>query len=40
VALTSGLMDAVSGQVILLDKGVCFGNNLMCLFEHRSEHSL
>jgi len=40
VALTSGLLDAVSGQVILLDKGVCFGNNLMRLFEHRSEYSL
>jgi NAD(P)-dependent dehydrogenase (short-subunit alcohol dehydrogenase family) len=40
VALTSGLMDAVSGQVILLDKGVCFGNNLMRLFEHRSEFPL
>ena len=40
VALTSGLMDAVSGQVILLDKGVCFGNNLMRLFERRGGYGL
>jgi NAD(P)-dependent dehydrogenase (short-subunit alcohol dehydrogenase family) len=40
VALTSGLMDAVSGQVILLDRGVAFCDNLMRLFEHRGEHSL
>jgi NAD(P)-dependent dehydrogenase (short-subunit alcohol dehydrogenase family) len=40
VALTSGLMDAVSGEVILLDRGTAFCDNLMRLFEHRGEHSL
>jgi len=40
LALCSGLMDAVSGQVILLDKGVAFSDNLMRLFEHRAEHGL
>ena len=40
LALCSGLMDAVSGQVILLDKGVAFSDNLMRLFEHREEYGL
>ena len=40
LALCSGLMDAVSGQVILLDKGVAFSDNLMRLFEHRAEYGL
>ena len=40
LALCSGLMDAVSGQVILLDRGVAFSDNLMRLFEHRSENGL
>lgn len=40
LALCSGLMDAVSGQVILLDRGVAFCDNLMRLFEHRAEYGL
>jgi len=40
LALCSGLMDAVSGQVILLDRGVGFCDNLMRLFEHREEYGL
>ncbi len=40
VALCSGLMDAMTGQVILLDKGVSFHDNLMRLFEHRAEYGL
>lgn len=40
LALCSGLLDAMTGQVILLDKGVSFHDNLMRLFEHRAEHGL
>ncbi len=40
VALCSGLMDAVSGQVLMLDRGVCFENNLMRLYEKREEFGL
>jgi NAD(P)-dependent dehydrogenase (short-subunit alcohol dehydrogenase family) len=40
LALCSGLMDAVSGQVILLDRGVAFSDNLMRLFEHRRDYGL
>jgi NAD(P)-dependent dehydrogenase (short-subunit alcohol dehydrogenase family) len=40
LALCSGLMDAVSGQVILLDRGVAFCDNLMRLFEHRADYGL
>ena len=40
LALCSGLMDAVSGQVIMLDRGVAFCDNLMRLFEHRREYGL
>ena len=40
LALCSGLMDAVSGQVILLDKGVGFYDNLMFRFEHRADFGL
>ncbi|MFC1574613.1 SDR family oxidoreductase [Gemmatimonadota bacterium] len=40
LALCSGLMDGVSGQVILLDRGVAFPDNLMRLFEHRRENGL
>ena len=39
-ALCSGLMDAVSGQVILLDRGLAFCDNLMRLYEHRAEYEL
>jgi enoyl-[acyl-carrier-protein] reductase (NADH) len=37
LALTGGLMDAMTGQVILLDHGVAFQDNLMRLFERRAE---
>jgi len=40
LALCSGWMDAVSGEVILLDRGVAFCDNLMRLFEHREEYGL
>jgi NAD(P)-dependent dehydrogenase (short-subunit alcohol dehydrogenase family) len=40
LALCSGLLDAMTGQVILLDKGVGFQDNLMRLFEHRAEYGL
>ena len=40
LALCSGLMDAVSGQVILLDRGMAFCDNLMRLFEHRNKFGL
>ena len=37
LALCSGLMDAVSGQVILLDRGGCFCDSLVGLFEKREK---
>jgi enoyl-[acyl-carrier-protein] reductase (NADH) len=37
LALCSGLMDAMNGQVILLDRGVSFQDNLMRMFQHRDE---
>jgi enoyl-[acyl-carrier-protein] reductase (NADH) len=40
LALCSGLMDAMTGQVILLDKGVAFQDNLMRLFEQRANYGL
>jgi NAD(P)-dependent dehydrogenase (short-subunit alcohol dehydrogenase family) len=40
LALCSGWMDAVSGQVILLDRGVAFCDNLMRLFEERQRFGL
>jgi len=40
LALCSGWMDAVSGQVILLDRGVGFCDNLMRLFEERQRFDL
>ena len=40
IALCSGWMDAISGQVILLDKGVSFCDNLMRVFEHRADYDL
>jgi NAD(P)-dependent dehydrogenase (short-subunit alcohol dehydrogenase family) len=40
LALCSGWMDAVSGQVILLDRGVAFCDNLMRLFEERQRFEL
>ncbi len=40
LAVCSGLMDAMTGQVILLDKGVSFRDNTMRLYEHRAEYEL
>jgi len=40
LALCSGLMDGISGQVILLDKGVAFCDNLYRLFEDREQYGL
>ncbi len=40
LALCSGLMDGVSGQVIQLDKGVAFCDNLYRLFEQRESYGL
>jgi len=40
LALCSGLLDAVSGQVILLDRGVAFSDNLMRLYEQRERRGL
>ena len=40
LAICSGLMDAMNGQVVLLDKGVAFQDNLMRLFEQREKYGL
>ncbi|MFH1131598.1 MAG: SDR family oxidoreductase [Pseudomonadota bacterium] len=40
LALCSGLMDSVSGQIIMLDRGVAFCDNLMRLFEDREQYGL
>jgi len=40
LALCSGLLDAMTGQVVLLDKGVGFEDNLMRLFEQRERYGL
>ena len=40
LALCSGLMDAVTGQVLLLDNGVGFQDNLMRLYEDREHYQL
>lgn len=40
LALCSGLMDGMTGQVVLLDKGVAFSDNLMRLFDQRDEYNL
>jgi len=40
LAVCSGWMDAVSGEVILLDRGVAFCDNLMRLFEDRDKYGL
>ena len=37
LALCSGLMDGVSGQVITADRGSAFSDNMMRLFEERAE---
>jgi NAD(P)-dependent dehydrogenase (short-subunit alcohol dehydrogenase family) len=35
LALASGLLDGISGQVIMVDRGTTFSDNLMRLFEER-----
>ncbi len=40
LALCSGLMDAVNGQVIQVDQGVPFSDNLMRLFAEREKFGL
>ena len=40
LAMCSGLMDAMTGQVLMLDRGVAFHDNIMHLFEHRHELGL
>ncbi len=40
LALCSGLMDGVSGEVITLDRGLAFSDNLMRLFEQREKFGL
>jgi enoyl-[acyl-carrier-protein] reductase (NADH) len=40
LALCSGWFDAMTGQVILLDRGVAFSDNLMGMFERRAELGL
>ena len=40
LALCSGLMDGVNGQVIMVDRGTSFGDNLMGLFDRGFEQSI
>jgi NAD(P)-dependent dehydrogenase (short-subunit alcohol dehydrogenase family) len=40
LALCSGLLDGMTGQVVLLDRGVAFQDNLMRLFEQRARYGL
>ncbi|MCK6593292.1 MAG: SDR family oxidoreductase, partial [Polyangiaceae bacterium] len=40
LALCSGMMDGVSGQVITVDRGTTFFDNLMRLYEERKELGL
>jgi len=40
LALCSGLMDGVKGQVITVDKGQLFSDNLMRLYAQREELGL
>lgn len=40
LALCSGLMDGVSGQVLMIDRGTTFFDNLMRLYNERSELQL
>ncbi len=40
LALCSGLMDGVSGQVVTIDRGTSFFDNLMRLYEEREELGL
>jgi len=40
LALCSGLMDGVSGQVLMIDRGTTFFDNLMRLYNERNELKL
>ena len=40
LALCSGLMDGVSGQVLMIDRGTTFFDNLMRLYNERNELEL
>lgn len=40
LAVCSGLWDALTGSVLLLDRGVAFSDNLMGMFERREELGL
>ena len=40
LALCSGLMDGVSGQVLMIDRGTTFFDNLMSLYNERTELEL
>lgn len=40
MALTSGLMDGVKGQIITVDRGLLFADNVMRLFAQRDELGL
>jgi enoyl-[acyl-carrier-protein] reductase (NADH) len=40
LALTSGLMDGVSGQVITVDRGITFFDNIMRLYDERERLGL
>jgi len=40
LALCSGLLDALSGQIINVDRGGPFHDNLMRLYRHREEYGL
>ena len=40
LGLCSGLLDAMTGQVVMVDQGVAFQDNLMRLFQHREEYGL
>jgi hypothetical protein len=39
LALCSGLMDGVSGQVLMIDRGTTFFDNLMRLYNEKEELS-
>jgi NAD(P)-dependent dehydrogenase (short-subunit alcohol dehydrogenase family) len=40
LAMCSGLLDAMTGQTLLLDRGVAFQDNMMRLFEQRARYGL
>jgi enoyl-[acyl-carrier-protein] reductase (NADH) len=40
VALCSGMLDAMTGQVLMVDRGTTFFDNLMRIYEERAELQL